>query len=163
MDIAKNHHAGYEFHNHVHPYIGHINGGIILGEISNIDRFSRPCHLLAFAGQVPLSISQVIFIPVRPECRACSRILRYALVNIAHNSVKNKRPPRTFARRKWLNDKATTIPSENSANQLVCIINKLLTDNIASNLDQQSDHYYKFGHPMGALLRPPFSWEKIIY
>lgn len=35
------------------PGIGYINGGMILGEIGNIHRFSKPCQLLAFAGLDP--------------------------------------------------------------------------------------------------------------
>ena len=35
------------------PDIGYINGGMILGEIGNIHRFSRPGKLLAFAGLDP--------------------------------------------------------------------------------------------------------------
>ena len=39
------------------PGIGYINGGMILGEIGNIPRFSSPCKLLAFAGLAPFCIS----------------------------------------------------------------------------------------------------------
>jgi transposase len=35
------------------PGIGYINGGMILGEIGDIHRFSTPCKLLAFAGLDP--------------------------------------------------------------------------------------------------------------
>ena len=35
------------------PGIGYINGGIILGEIGDIHRFSNPSKLLAFAGLDP--------------------------------------------------------------------------------------------------------------
>ena len=35
------------------PGIGYINGGMILGEIGNIHRFSSPGKLLAFAGLDP--------------------------------------------------------------------------------------------------------------
>lgn len=35
------------------PGIGYINGGIILGEIGNIHRFSCPAKLLAFTGLDP--------------------------------------------------------------------------------------------------------------
>ena len=35
------------------PGIGYINGGMILGEICDIHRFSKPCQLLAFAGLDP--------------------------------------------------------------------------------------------------------------
>ena len=35
------------------PSIGYINGGMILGEIGNIHRFSSPGKLLDFAGLDP--------------------------------------------------------------------------------------------------------------
>ena len=35
------------------PGIGYINGGMILGEIGNIHRFSIPSKLIAFAGLAP--------------------------------------------------------------------------------------------------------------
>jgi len=35
------------------PGIGSTNGGMILGEIGDIHRFSSPCKLLAFAGLDP--------------------------------------------------------------------------------------------------------------
>ena len=35
------------------PGIGYINGGMILGEIGDIHRFSSPSKLLAFAGLDP--------------------------------------------------------------------------------------------------------------
>jgi transposase (fragment) len=35
------------------PGIGYINGGMILGEIGDIHRFSNPNKLLAFAGLDP--------------------------------------------------------------------------------------------------------------
>lgn len=41
------------------PGIGHINGGMILGEIGDIHRFSNPNKLLAFAGLDPSIISLV--------------------------------------------------------------------------------------------------------
>lgn len=35
------------------PCIGYINGGMLLGEIGDIQRFSNPSKLLAFAGIYP--------------------------------------------------------------------------------------------------------------
>ncbi len=43
------------------PGIGYINGGMILGEIGDIHRFSNPNKLLAFAGLILLFISLVTF------------------------------------------------------------------------------------------------------
>ena len=41
------------------PGIGYINGGIILGEIGDIHRFSNPSKLLAFAGLDPVSYTHL--------------------------------------------------------------------------------------------------------
>ena len=43
------------------PGIGYINGGMILGEIGDIHRFSNPNKLLAFQAWILLFISLVTF------------------------------------------------------------------------------------------------------
>ncbi len=72
------------------PGIGYINGGMILGEIGDIHLFSSPDKLLAFAG-LSLSIYQSGNFQVKNTrmSKRVSRILRYALMNAAHNVVKN--------------------------------------------------------------------------
>lgn len=72
------------------PGIGFINGGMILGEIGDIHRFSEPKKLLAFAGLDPSVHQSGNFQAQRTRMsKRGSRVLRYALINAAHNVVKN--------------------------------------------------------------------------
>ncbi len=72
------------------PFIGSINGGMILGEIGDIHRFSTPGKLLTFAGLAPSVCQSGNFQAkkIRMSKRG-SRVLRYALMNAAHNVVNN--------------------------------------------------------------------------
>ena len=73
------------------PDIGTTNGGMILGEISDKRRFSTPGKLLAFAGLDPSVYQSGNFQAKKTRMsKRCSRVLRYALMNAAHNVVKNK-------------------------------------------------------------------------
>lgn len=72
------------------PGIGYLNGGMILGEIGDIHRFSTPKKLLAFAGLDPSVYQSGNFNARRTRMsKRGSRVLRYALMNAAHNVVKN--------------------------------------------------------------------------
>lgn len=72
------------------PGIGFVNGGIILGEIGDIHRFSEPKKLLAFAGLDPSVHQSGNFQAQRTRMsKRGSKVLRYALMNAAHNVVKN--------------------------------------------------------------------------
>jgi len=72
------------------PGIGYINGGMILGEIGDIHRFQSPGKLLAFAGLDPSVYQSGNFQAKRTRMsKRGSRVLRYALMNAAHNVVKN--------------------------------------------------------------------------
>ena len=72
------------------PGIGTVNGGMIPGEIGDIHRFSSPSKLLAFAGSNP-SVYQFGNFQAKKTSmsKRSSRVLRYALMNAAHNVVKN--------------------------------------------------------------------------
>ena len=68
------------------PGIGYSNGGMILGEIDNIHRFSSPGKLLAFAGLDPSVYQSGNFQARRTKMsKRGSKVLRYALINAAHN------------------------------------------------------------------------------
>ena len=70
------------------PGIGYINGGMILGEIGDIHRFSNPNKLLAFAGLDPTVYQSGNFqAKTTRMSKRGSRVLRYALVNAAWNVV----------------------------------------------------------------------------
>ena len=63
------------------PGIGYINGGMILGEICNIHRFSSPGKLLAFAGLDPPVYQSGNFPTRRTKMsKRGSKVLRYALI-----------------------------------------------------------------------------------
>ena len=72
---------------------GYINGGMILGEISNIHRFSSPCKLLAFAGLDPSVYQSSIFQACRTKMsKRGSKVLRYTLIN-AVTTLQRITPP----------------------------------------------------------------------
>ena len=72
------------------PGIGFINGGMILGEIGDIHHFSELKKLLAFTGLDPSVHQSGNFQAQRTRMsKRGSRVLRYALINAAHNVVKN--------------------------------------------------------------------------
>ena len=72
------------------PDIDFVNGEIILGKIGDIHRFSEPKKLLAFAGLDPSVHQSGNFQAKRTRIsKRGSRVLRYALMNAAHNVVKN--------------------------------------------------------------------------
>ena len=72
------------------PGIGFVNGGMILGEIGDIHRFSEPKKLLAFAGLDSTVYQSGNFQARRTRMsKRGSKVLRYALMNAAHNVVKN--------------------------------------------------------------------------
>lgn len=72
------------------PGIGAVNGGMILGEIGDIKRFSSPSKLLAFAGLDTSVYQSGNFQAKRTRMsKRGSRAFRYALMNAAHNVVKN--------------------------------------------------------------------------
>ena len=79
------------------PGIGYINGGMILGEIGNIHRFSSPGKLLAFAGIDPSFYQSGNFQARRTKMSKCgSKVLRYVLINAAHKIVMNNVTFKTY-------------------------------------------------------------------
>ncbi|SFO04169.1 transposase [Pseudobutyrivibrio sp. UC1225] len=73
------------------PGIGYVNGGMILGEIGDITRFSNPSKLLAFAGLDPSVYQSGNFEAKHTRMsKRGSRALRYALIKAAHNVVKKQ-------------------------------------------------------------------------
>lgn len=74
------------------PGIGYINGGMILGEIGDIHRFSSPNKLLAYVGLDPSVYQSGNFQAKKTRMsKRGSKVLKYALVNAAHNAVKKQR------------------------------------------------------------------------
>lgn len=66
------------------PGISFIDGAMILGEIGNINRFSKPCKLLAYAGLDPSVYQSGNFNASHSKMsKRGSKLLRFALINAA--------------------------------------------------------------------------------
>ena len=118
------------------PGIGYINGGMILGEIGDIYRFSHPSKLLAFAGLDPSVYQSGNFQAKRTRMsKRGSRVLRYALVNAAHNVVKNNATFKAYYDAKMAEGRTHYNALGHCAGKLVRIIWKMLTDDVEFNLD----------------------------
>ena len=118
------------------PGIGYINGGMIVGEIGDIHRFSCPNKLLAFAGLDPSVYQSGNFSAKRTRMsKRGSRVLRYALVNAAHNVVKNNSTFRAYYDAKMAEGRQHYNALGHCAGKLVRVIWKMLTDDVAFNLD----------------------------
>ncbi len=118
------------------PGIGYINGGMILGEIGDIHRFSNPGKLLAFAGLDPTVYQSGNFQVKRTHMsKRGSRVLRYALVNAAHNVVKNNATFKAYYDAKRSEGRTHYNALGHCAGKLVRVIWKMLTDEVEFNLE----------------------------
>ena len=118
------------------PGIGFINGGMILGEIGDIHHFSEPKKLLAFAGLDPSVHQSGNFQAQRTRMsKRGSRVLRYALINAAHNVVKNNATFKAYYEAKMVEGRTHYNALGHCAGKLVRIIWKMMTDNVEFNLD----------------------------
>jgi len=118
------------------PGIGYINGGMILGEIGDVSRFSNPSKLLAFAGLDPSVYQSGNFEAKHTRMsKRGSRALRFALINAAHNVVKNNKTFETYYKQKMSEGRTHYAALGHCAGKLVRIIYKMLTDNVEFNLE----------------------------
>ena len=118
------------------PGIGYINGGMILGEIGDIHRFSSPNKLLAYAGLDPSVYQSGNFQAKKTRMsKRGSKILRYALVNAAHNVVKNNATFEAYYDSKMAEGRTHYNALGHCAGKLVRVIFKMLTDDVKFNLD----------------------------
>ena len=118
------------------PGIGVVNGGIILGEIGDIYRFSEPKKLLAFAGLDPSVHQSGNFQAQRTRMsKRGSRVLRYALMNAAHNVVKNNATFKAYYDTKRAEGRTHYSALGHCAGKLVRVIWKMLTDEVEFNLE----------------------------
>jgi transposase len=118
------------------PGIGFINGGMILGEIGDITRFSNPSKVLAFSGLDPTVYQSGNFNASHTKMsKRGSRPLRYALINAAHNVVRNNKTFKDYYDQKISEGKSHYNALGHCAGKLVRIIYKMLTDNVPFNLD----------------------------
>ena len=118
------------------PGIGPINGGMILGEIGDINRFSKPRKLLAFAGLDPSVYQSGNFSASKTRMsKRGSGALRYALINAAHNLVKNNATFKEYYDSKRAEGRGHYNALGHCAGKLVRVIYKMLTDHVEFNLD----------------------------
>jgi len=118
------------------PGIGYINGGMILGEIGDIHRFSTPSKLLAFAGLDPSVYQSGNFNAKHTKMsKRGSKVLRFALMNAAHNVVKNNSTFKAYYDAKIAEGRTHYNALGHCAGKLVRVIHKMLTDEVKFNLD----------------------------
>ena len=118
------------------PGIGYINGGMILGEIGDIKRFSSPGKLLAFAGLDPSVYQSGNFEAKHTRMsKRGSKVLRYALINAAHNAVKCNKTFKAYYDQKMSEGRSHYNALGHCAGKLVRVIYKMLTDNVPFNLE----------------------------
>lgn len=118
------------------PGIGYVNGGMILGEIGDVHRFPSHKQLLAFAGLDPSVYQSGNFQAKQTRMsKRGSRVLRYALINAAHNVVKNNSTFKAYYNAKMAEGRSHYNALGHCAGKLVRIIYKLLSDNVEFNLD----------------------------
>lgn len=118
------------------PGIGPINGGMILGEVGDINRFSKPRKLLAFAGLDPSVYQSGNFIAKKTKMsKRGSSALRYALMNAAHNIVKYNQTFKEYYDSKRSEGRGHYNALGHCAGKLVRIIFKMLKDNVEFKLD----------------------------
>ena len=118
------------------PGIGFINGGMILGEIGDIHRFSEPKKLLAFAGLDPSVHQSDNFQAQRTRMsKRGSMVLRYALINAAHNVVKNNATFKAYYDAKRAEGRTHYNALGHCAVKLVRVIWKMLTAEVEFNLE----------------------------
>lgn len=118
------------------PGISYVNGGMILGEIGDINRFSHPCKLLAFAGLDPAVYQSGHFKANNTRMsKRGSKCLRFALINAAHNAVKNTKTFKSYYDKKMSEGRTHYNALGHCAGKLVRIIYKMLTDNVPFNLE----------------------------
>ena len=118
------------------PGIGYLNGAMILGEIGDIHRFKTPGKLLAFAGLDPIVYQSGNFRARNTRMsKRGSKTLRYALVNAAHNVVRNNKTFSEYYNLKISQGRTHYNALGHCAGKLVRILHKILTDNVPFNLE----------------------------
>ena len=118
------------------PGIGSVNGGMILGEIGDIHRFAKPHQLLAYAGLDPSVKQSGNFNASHTRMsKRGSKVLRYALMNAAHNVVKNNATFKAYYDKKMAEGRTHYNAIGHCAGKLVRVIWKMMTDDVDFNLE----------------------------
>ena len=117
-------------------HTGLARGGMILGEIGDIHRFASPNKLLAYVGLDPSVYQSGSFQAKKTRMsKRGSKVLRYALVNAAHNVVKNNATFKAYYDAKMAEGRTHYNALGHCAGKLVRIIWKMMTDNLEFNLN----------------------------
>jgi len=118
------------------PGIGNLNGAMILGEIGDINRFDKPCQLLAYAGFDPSVYQSGNFNAsgTRMSKRG-SKLLRYALINAAWQLTLNNDTFKTYYNLKCSQGHRHYCALGSTSHKLVRVIHKMLTDELEFNLN----------------------------
>ena len=104
--------------------------------IGDIHRFSNPNKLLAFSGLEPSVYQSGNFqAKTTRMSKRGSRVLRYALVNAAWNVVRNNATFKAYYDAKRAEGRSHYNALGHCAGKLVRVIWKMLTDNVAFNLE----------------------------
>ena len=118
------------------PGIGTVIGGMILGEIGDIHRFSTPGKLLAFAGLDPTVYQSENFQAKRPRMsKRGSRVLRYTLKNATHIVVKNNATFKAYYAAKRAEGRTHYNALGHCIGKFIQVIYKMLTDEVEFNLE----------------------------
>ena len=109
---------------------------MILGEIGDIHRFSKPRQLLAYAGLDPSVKQSGNFNASHTRMsKRGSKVLRFALMNAAHNVVKNNATFKAYYDKKMAEGRTHYNALGHCAGKLVRIIWKMMTDDVDFNLE----------------------------
>jgi transposase len=112
------------------PGIGYVNGGMIIGEIGDIHRFSNPNKLLAFAGLDPSMYQSGKFFSTHSVMvKRGSKYLRFALMTAARMVCLNDATFCAFKDRKMAEGKHYMVTMGHVAKKLVRVIYYLLKTN----------------------------------
>lgn len=118
------------------PGMGIIQAAMILSSIKNINLFSSPSKVLAYAGLDPRVRQSGNFTAVTTRMsKRGSSMLRYALIMSAHNVVKNNKTFKDYYDKKRGEGKRHYNALGHVANKLVRVIYKLLSCNINFDLN----------------------------
>lgn len=117
------------------PGMSYNQAAVILGCISDINRFEHSSQLLAFAGLDPSVIQSGNFQAKSTRMsKRGSGMLRYSLVYSAHNVVKNNKTFKEYYDLKRSQGKSHYCALGHVAHKLVRVIFKMLKDNVAFDL-----------------------------
>lgn len=120
------------------PGIGYTLGAMIIAEIGDIHRFSKPAKLLAFAGMEPSIYQSGKYTPSSGKMvKRGSPFLRWALIQAAGYAATYSRTFREYRSKKLTEGKSCAVSRSHIAKKLVRVIFSILSHN-STFLDQSA-------------------------